>query len=237
MFRFMLLLLGMIASSLFRPGEAAPDPADPAEPQDDKAYKRLVFATKEEADEHYNEVFADRDQRMRKTIREDVTNELLERLGMDDVDEVAAVFEEAQALQGADQTEAEKEKKRADRLAEKVKKLEGERTELADVQGRTANLEKMLKGQLRSKMEQVDEPYRELLEDKTVEEQAAWFEKNADKLDAKPTDQNNDEPADDKRAWKVAGSPATGRPAQGGPDKEKDKEAQQEQRTLGISRI
>lgn len=219
-----------------------PEPSDPATPE---PYKRLEFATKEDADEHYNTVFAERDSRMRKTLRQEITDELAERFGMDDIDEVVAVFEEAQAMTQGDETDASKEKKRADRAEKAVEKrdktieeLNARVAELEKSDKRVGDLEERLRGQIKPKLEQVPELYRTFVEAMDVETQAEWFEQNAEKLggaaerpEGEALGQDND------LTQRPAGQPPTGRPAAGGPDKEKDREAKNEQLATGVSRI
>ena len=111
--------------------------------------------------------------------------------------------------------------------------------ELSTTTERVSGLETRLKGIIKPKLEQVPELFRPFVEAMGVEEQAEWFEKNAEKLEPGSASK---EAEDNQQAFpefrqRPAGQPPTGAPAAGGPDKEKEKEARQTQQAIGVSRI
>lgn len=229
MFRLMLLLLGFVGSSLLRPDDPEPDATpDPADPKDDKpgeaAYKQ--FSTKTEHDDYINGVIEERLKRKDAKLEEDK-----ERIEREAKEKALKDNEDWKALA---QTHAETVEKLEKKVAAKDTQIE----ELNGTTERVDSLEKRLRGIIKPKLEQVPELFRPFVESMGVEEQAEWFEKNADKLEASPapaeTEEENEPTFSPKRP---AGQPPTGAPATGGKDKQKDEEASQAQRSLGISRI
>jgi chromosome segregation ATPase len=102
---------------------------------------------------------------------------------------------------------------------QRIAELEPVSEERDQLKARMEALEKRLAGLIKPRLEAVPELFRPFVLEKSVEEQAEWLEKNADKLNGKP-----------------AGSPATGRPAATN-NTEKDKEARERQRQARVSTI
>lgn len=109
-----------------------------------------------------------------------------------------------------------------DQRINELASLESERDSATE---RTQALEERLRGLIRPQLEAVPELFRPFVEGMTVEEQAEWLQKNADKLGA--THNGGARPA---------GSRPTGR-AQTVPKGEADKEARESQRISRVSSI
>lgn len=117
---------------------------------------------------------------------------------------------------------AEERKETLSEREKRISELEAVETERDTARGRIEALEERLKGIIKPRLETVPELFRPFVESLSVEEQAEWFEKNSDKLEAP----ENGRPR---------GSRPTGRPQGGGADTEEAKGAREGQRS--ISRI
>lgn len=196
--------------------EEAPDPATP------EAYKQ--FASKQEHDEYINTVIEDRLKRKDQKLEEDK-----ERIEREAKQKALKDNEDWKALAQTHAETIEKHEK-------KIEGLQSQVQQQAEVEDRNKGLETRLRGIIKPKLEQVPELFRPFVEGMGVEEQAEWFEKNADKLEGtSPPEEAEEETSFTSK--RPAGQPPTGAPAVGGPDKQKVEEAKQGQRQLGISRI
>lgn len=181
------------------------EPTDPAEPEEEP-FK--AFSSKKEHDDYLEAKLKERLERKDKKLAEEKaeTERKAREQALKDQEDWKKLAEE--------RTETIEAK---NKRIETLETVEGERDTLA---GRIEALETRLKGILKPKLEQVPELFREFVEAKSPEEQAEWFEKNADKLDT------NERPT---------GSRPTGRPSSKGADTEQAKEAREAHRS--VSRI
>jgi myosin heavy subunit len=191
MFRLMFMLFGLMLSWMLDTDDGG-DPPDDGDNDNndgkDEPYKRLEFKTKEEADAHYNQVFTERDKRIREQIREEERTEAEKEAK----NKAAKEKEDYKSLyEGAEQT-IEEQKTR-------ISELEGKASEAETASERITALEERLKGLIAPDLEAVDEMYREFVEAMDVEKQAEWIEKNREKLTSTQTQ-------------RPRGSRATGKP-------------------------
>lgn len=117
---------------------------------------------------------------------------------------------------------AEERKETLSEREKRISELEAVETERDTARGRIEALEERLKGIIKPRLETVPELFRPFVESLSVEEQAEWFEKNSDKLEAP----ENGRPR---------GSRPTGRPQGGGAEGEAAKGARES--TQRVSRI
>ena len=118
----------------------------------------------------------------------------------------------------------------ADKVTERDEQIKNLKEKLKEAQGTSQNtserveaLESRLKGTIKPQLERIPEMFRGFVEEKSVEEQAAWLEKNAEKLQG-PQD--------------PIGSPETPRAANNkNRTKEQDKEVAEQQRRQAFSAV
>jgi hypothetical protein len=131
--------------------------------------------------------------------------------------------EEALKEQGKFKEIAEQHERTIEEKDGQIEVLQGVETERDALQERLTTLEERLKGLIKPGLERVPEMFRGFVEEKPVEEQAAWLKKNADKLTG---------PAE------PIGSPETPRPARNGRQRqEQDKEVAEAQRQRVSQRL
>lgn len=181
-----------------------------------------AFATEDEYRTHLEHVTKERTKRAQSSKEK----ELLERFEVEDLDDLEEIVSEYKGIQEAVQTEtqaleeqAKKAEKKQAALKESLATIEAERDSANE---RTQELEQLVTDFVTPRLEQIEEHYRELIDEWPVEKQARWLTKNADKIGAPPE--------------RPSGSRPTGRP-QLVPKGEDDKEAREGQRRARVSAI
>ena len=182
---------------------------EPKEEKKEQPFK--AFSSKKEHDDYVEGLLKERLARKDKKAEEEKAE--AERKAREDALKEQGKFKEI--AEQHEQTIANKD--------QRIQELESQQVEQESLQERIEALEGRLKGLIKPNAERVPEMFREWFEEKSVEEQAAWLEKNAENL------QGPQEPI---------GSPETPRAANGkNRTKEQDKEVAEQQRRQAFSAV
>jgi hypothetical protein len=179
-------------------------------PEDDGPYRS--FASKKEHDDYMESALKERLARKDRKLAEEKAE--AER----------AAREKALQDQEDWKTLADERSSIIETQAKQIEELEVVENERDTATERVTALEKRLQGLIKPQLEAVPELYRPFVEKMTVEEQAEWLEKNAEKLGTQ------------HGPGRPAGSRPTGRAAKP-PRQESDKEAREAQRFARVSNI
>lgn len=169
MFRLMLMLFGFLNSSLFTPEPDDEPDEDKPDEAEDEPYRTLEFKTKEEADAHYNEVYKDRDKRLREEVRE----EEREKAEADVKKQAAKEKEDYKSLYQEAEEDREKQAKKVADLEAEVERLSGE------VEAMTPHRENNEK-RAEELLKNVPDSIRTLLEGRDPLDQLKWLDENPD---------------------------------------------------------
>lgn len=193
--------------------EEAPEEAPEEQPEEASSPYRS-FATEEEYRKHLEHVTkerVEREQRKNAEAKQKAEREAREK-ALQDQEDYKNLAEE-----------------RGNVIATKDEELSTASTALEVANERVDLLEGLVKESVKERLELVPEMFRSFLEEKPVEEQADWLNKNAEKLG--PANGNGS-----GAGQRPSGSRPTGRPAPV-PKAESDKEARESQKLARVSTI